>query len=77
VQVRLWTRDGWLHGQIADDGRGFDVERALDRRGMRLHIGLDSMRERVRLAGGEVTITSAPGQGARVDFAVPLAGQPA
>ncbi|HYW28420.1 MAG TPA: PAS domain-containing protein [Gaiellales bacterium] len=77
VQVRLWTQDGWLHGRIADDGRGFDVERALDRRGMRLHIGLDSMRERVRLAGGEVTITSAPGQGARVDFAVPLAGQPA
>ena len=77
MQVRLWTQDGWLHGRIADDGRGFDVERALDRRGMRLHIGLDSMRERVRLAGGEVTITSAPGQGARVDFAVPLAGQPA
>jgi two-component system, NarL family, sensor histidine kinase UhpB len=77
VQVRLWTEDGWLHGQIADDGRGFDVERALDRRGMRLHIGLDSMRERVRLAGGEVTITSALGQGARVGFAVPLAGQPA
>jgi PAS domain S-box-containing protein len=77
VQVRLWTQDGWLHGQIADDGRGFDVDRALDRRGMRLHIGLDSMRERVRLAGGEVTITSALGQGARVGFAVPLAGQPA
>ncbi len=72
VQVRLWTAAGWLHGQVADDGRGFDVDRALDRRGMRLHIGLDSMRERVRLAGGEVSITSAPGQGARVDFAVPL-----
>jgi signal transduction histidine kinase len=35
------------------------------------------MRERVRLAGGEVSITSTPGQGARVDFAVPLTGQPA
>jgi PAS domain S-box-containing protein len=76
VQVRMWVDDGWLHGRIADDGRGFDVARALDRRGMRLHIGLDSMRERVRLAGGEVSITSAPGQGARVDFAVPLAVQP-
>jgi signal transduction histidine kinase len=59
---------------VADDGRGFDVDRALDRRGMRLHIGLDSMRERVRLAGGEVSITSAPGEGARVDFALPLGG---
>jgi two-component system, NarL family, sensor histidine kinase UhpB len=77
VQVRLWADGGWLHGRVTDDGRGFDVERALDRRGMRLHIGLDSMRERVRLAGGEVSITSAPGEGARVDFAVPLSGQPA
>jgi signal transduction histidine kinase len=72
VQVRLWTEQHWLHGCVVDDGRGFDVDRALDRRGMRLHIGLDSMRERVRLAGGEVRITSAPGEGARVDFAVPL-----
>jgi PAS domain S-box-containing protein len=74
VEVRLWTEQRWLHGCVVDDGRGFDVDRALDRRGMRLHIGLDSMRERVRLAGGEVSITSAPGEGARVDFAVPLGG---
>jgi PAS domain S-box-containing protein len=73
VAVRLWTDGEWLHGIITDDGRGFDVERVLERRGgMRLHLGLDSMRERLRLAGGDVQVTSALGQGARVEFAIPI-----
>jgi signal transduction histidine kinase len=40
---------------------------------MRLHLGLDSMRERLRLAGGDVEIASAPGEGARIAFWIPLA----
>jgi signal transduction histidine kinase len=36
-----------------------------------LHLGLDTMIERVRAAGGEVTIDSAPGAGTTVHFAVP------
>ena len=64
--------DGWLRGSVADDGRGFDVSRALDRSGMRLHLGLDAMCERLRLAGGVSSIWSSPGEGARVDFAIPL-----
>jgi PAS domain S-box-containing protein len=72
VEVRLWSDEAWLRGCVADDGRGFDVTRALDRSGMRLHLGLDAMRERLRLAGGDVSISSALGKGARVDFAIPL-----
>jgi two-component system, NarL family, sensor histidine kinase UhpB len=72
VDVRLWADEDWLHGSIRDDGRGFDVTRALDRSGMRLHLGLDAMRERLRLAGGAVEISSTPGAGARVDFAIPV-----
>jgi PAS domain S-box-containing protein len=75
VSVRIELESGWLRGSVVDDGRGFDVNRALDRSGMRLHLGLDSMRERLRLAGGDVVIASAPGEGARVDFVIPL-GEP-
>ena len=75
VSVRIEIEGGWLRGSVVDDGRGFDVGRALDRRGMRLHLGLDSMRERLRLAGGDVVIASMPGEGARVDFVIPL-GEP-
>jgi PAS domain S-box-containing protein len=73
VDVGITVSAGRLKGEVADNGCGFDVSRALDRRGMRLHLGLDSMRERLRLAGGEVEIVSAPGEGARIAFWIPLA----
>jgi signal transduction histidine kinase len=56
--------------EVTDDGRGFDVKRAEERRpGM----GLFSMRERVALVNGTLTLTSAPGQGTRVTATIPLA----
>jgi PAS domain S-box-containing protein len=72
VDVSVTVAEEWLLGSVVDDGRGFDVQRALDRRGMRLHLGLDSMQERLRLAGGDVEIISALGEGARLEFRIPL-----
>ena len=65
VGIRLWDSEGALSGEVADDGVGFDVGRALDRRAMRLHMGLDTMRERLALVGGSLDIASAPGSGSR------------
>jgi signal transduction histidine kinase len=69
VDVRL-RRDGAAAVlEIADDGRGFDVERAEQRRpGM----GLFSMRERVGLVNGRLTVRSAPGRGTQIVATVPL-----
>jgi signal transduction histidine kinase len=54
---------------VRDDGRGFDVRRAEERRpGM----GLFSMRERVGLVNGALTVDSAPGRGTRILATVPL-----
>jgi signal transduction histidine kinase len=50
-----------LHLTIADDGRGFDVRRAMRRAGSHGRLGLGSMAERVRLLGGRLEISSAPG----------------
>jgi signal transduction histidine kinase len=56
--------------EIVDDGCGFDVERAEARRpGM----GLFSMRERVSLVNGRLTVSSAPGRGTQIVAVVPLA----
>jgi signal transduction histidine kinase len=56
--------------EVVDDGRGFDVKRAEERRpGM----GLFSMRERVALVNGRFSITSTPGRGTRVVATIPLA----
>ncbi len=54
---------------IADFGCGFDIGAVANRGGL----GLESMRERLRLIGGELTIRSQAGQGTRIDARVPLA----
>lgn len=47
---------------VADDGRGFDLQAVADAGGM----GLSNMRERAEQLGGDLTIESSPGQGTRV-----------
>jgi len=53
---------------VRDDGNGFEVEEGGDSRG----IGLLSMRERIALAAGELSIDSAPGQGTTIRARVPI-----
>jgi signal transduction histidine kinase len=53
---------------VSDDGVGFDPESP--RTGM--HLGLASMRERLQLVSGTLTIESAPGAGTTVGAWVPL-----
>ena len=68
IHVLLVARDGGAELTIADDGRGFDVAEAERRRpGM----GLFTMRERVDLVDGRLTIDSAPGRGTRISAWVP------
>jgi PAS domain S-box-containing protein len=56
--------------QVIDDGLGFDPALEHELRG----VGLVSMRERARHAGGDLTLATQPGQGTRVHVRVPLAG---
>lgn len=64
------TEGGMLRLDLSDDGIGFDVAGAEERRpGM----GLFSMRERVALVDGDMKIDSRPGAGTRVRAQVPLA----
>jgi signal transduction histidine kinase len=68
AQVSLF-RDGRVGVlTIHDDGRGFDLAEARARAGL----GLISLDERVRLVGGQITITTAPGRGTEVRIVVPL-----
>ncbi len=57
-----------LHLEVLDLGQGFDLETDFPREGL----GLISMKERARLAGGELKITSALGRGTTVSVDVPL-----
>jgi len=53
---------------VSDSGIGFDWQDAMNRPGL----GLISMRERIRLVNGELSIQSAPGSGTKVSACVPL-----
>jgi len=71
LEVKVSEADGRLCGRVADDGRGFEVEPALERSRRQRRMGLDAMRERLRLAGGGVEVRSAPGCGTVVSFELP------
>jgi signal transduction histidine kinase len=59
-----------LKVEIADDGRGFDMARAM--RQARAHLGLIGMRERAEGIDGVVQIWSRVGEGTRINLSVPL-----
>lgn len=69
--VTLRPIDGGLLLAVRDDGVGFDPEHPRER----MHLGLASMRERVRLLGGTLDIESAPGRGTTIVAWVPGAGE--
>jgi signal transduction histidine kinase len=72
VFVRFDSRDGLWRLVIYDDGRGFDFS------GRLTHAELDAARqgplvikERVRSIGGELSVESGPGKGARLEITFP------
>jgi signal transduction histidine kinase len=68
VAIRLMERAGRLEAEIVDDGRGFDVS-APPAPGK---YGLQGMRERAALLGGDVDIASRFGRGTTVRAWFPL-----
>jgi PAS domain S-box-containing protein len=67
VGVQAWVHEGGLHLQVEDAGRGFAL-----RGEPAASSGLSGMRERARLAGGELTITTEPGEGVQVQAVLPI-----
>lgn len=70
VEISLRPSDGGVELEVRDDGAGFDPEQ---RRGVH-SLGQVSMRERIHLVRGRLTIRSAPGSGTTVVAWVPAAG---
>ena len=61
VDLRLFASRDEIVLSVADDGRGFDVDKELVRCGREGRLGLIGMSERVRLLGGRFTIESREG----------------
>jgi PAS domain S-box-containing protein len=68
IEVQLREDSGEIHLVVSDLGRGFDLETAMQGRGL----GLTSMSERVRLMNGTISIESKPMCGTTIHVRVPL-----
>jgi signal transduction histidine kinase len=67
VHLQIKVTPQTLEIVIADNGKGFDTNSAMtDGQGN----GLGNMKRRAEAVGGKLTLTSASGQGARVEFSV-------
>ena len=69
--VQLWEGSGEIQLIASDSGKGFDVEAAMQGRGL----GLTSMQERVRLIKGNIAIESKLMGGTRIHVRVPLSSE--
>ena len=68
IEVQLAENSCEIHLTVRDSGKGFDIGAARQSRGL----GLTSMKERVRLVGGTITIESKPMGGTTIHVRVPL-----
>jgi len=69
-RVELRGTEGEIQLTVSDLGVGFDQQDAIHRRGL----GLISMRERMQLVSGEISIKSQPGSGTTIHARVPFKG---
>jgi PAS domain S-box-containing protein len=67
-EVALWEESSEVHLRVKDFGKGFDPLAVMHGEG----IGLTSMRERVRLVNGTISINSKPSSGTTIYVRVPL-----
>ena len=66
VRVGIGRVPDGVRMTVADDGRGFDPAAVLDG-----HLGLAGMRARAERLGGELLVSSGPGQGTLIDVVLP------
>lgn len=67
VEIALWFTDDRALMEIHDDGKGFDMEN----QSLRIGHGLANMQTRATSAGGDLDISSAPGEGTTILAWVP------
>jgi len=71
VEVRIQRLRGVVRMDLHDDGKSFQVQRALFPTKIR-RLGLLGMRERVEMVGGIFSVESAPGKGTTIRAQIPF-----
>jgi signal transduction histidine kinase len=72
VTVRLRRLGSRAVLTVADDGAGFDVPDEIEELAQGRHFGVTGMRERAQLAGGDLSVESAQGEGCVLSVWMPV-----
>ena len=73
--LRAQQEEDQLTIEVQDEGVGFDPSCLTENEDPEAHYGLFSVRERLDLVGGQLTIDSAPGEGTCATIVVPLSSR--
>ncbi|MCM3870677.1 MAG: PAS domain-containing protein, partial [Pyrinomonadaceae bacterium] len=68
VRLTLGTNSNEIQLSVSDDGCGFKMDSEIMKKGL----GFTSMRERLRIVGGEMQVHSQPMHGTLIEVSVPL-----
>lgn len=72
VLMKIEKQDGHILFAVEDNGKGFDVQKAMTVDSAPQGIGLVSMQQRVRMLGGSFNIETREGSGTKVSFIIPI-----
>jgi PAS domain S-box-containing protein len=72
VSLAVKRDDGMISISVEDDGKGFDVRKAIMKDAHEKGLGLASMDERARMLGGSLEVWSEEGKGSRITVSIPM-----
>jgi signal transduction histidine kinase len=71
VSVNVKKEEGHVSFMIRDNGRGFNLKKAMSGKVAKKNLGLTAMNERALMAHGSLKISSRKGQGTTITFSIP------
>jgi signal transduction histidine kinase len=74
LQLHMRKSENILYLFFEDNGKGFDVEKAMALASEKNNMGLNGMIERVALAGGKIDIVTGEGQHTQIKIQFPVSG---
>jgi signal transduction histidine kinase len=72
VDIVIKKETGQILFRIEDDGKGFDLDEAINRHATERGMGLPALYERVHMLGGKLSLAAQKGHGTRISFAIPI-----
>jgi len=72
VSITIEEMDRAVRFEVRDNGKGFNVQKTLGKKGADRGMGLEAMAERVRILGGKINIVSRPGIDTTISFTAPI-----